>query len=736
MPRNHVLPLVWTTMALWCALTALGLTTHAHSAADPSDGDPYTQQDQAPAGGRDVQDPHRPDFAAGRRGDVPDGFVHPHGMVPIAAPIVDSPEMLERFNRFKREVDGNALGCLAVHADGRVNSYPSFARGMKQYVSGPRAIDNQPAWFSYMELMLRPQQYEDRPVIFIRNKPMRERIGSALRESFRVHGAPMLHGHADEARFRAEAEDRLERRINTLISTGLIAPAMLDDPFVADVMRTMRLDLIRTARFVDQVETAIAVTQPSVLRRNLRLIPPPGGTFHDPWLTFEDLREHLRSDLHQFADVEMSLKLELLDQWAAFQQAWRNMDAPGVNAAAWQLAELLPRVNPELYPGEGSRSGWPWSIEAEMATREMWKWGASLGLGLFLLFLLIPSLAMGWRTTATLCGAGVIFAALFHASTLSLGTTSPLPLESWYFAVRNMTWVWIFYAIALIPLTLALAFRWEPARWIGIGLFILAFAAHTATLLIRWYVADRWPNSNMFEAVTTAAWWGGCATIILELLVRRLPVRGLFALGSAVGSMIALMCAYFMPIGLDPNIRNMMPVLHDVWLYIHVNVTILSYAFIFMAAVTAVAYLVYRFLGTLTDTFGSADDYARLGGAGSLIETTPDGQTYITKVKSNLGQVLDGTTMVLVELSFILLWAGTIMGAIWADHSWGRPWGWDPKEVFALNTFIVFAILIHTRLKVKDKGFWTAIIALIGAGVMLFNWIAINFVITGLHSYA
>jgi ABC-type transport system involved in cytochrome c biogenesis permease subunit len=92
--------------------------------------------------------------------------------------------------------------------------------------------------------------------------------------------------------------------------------------------------------------------------------------------------------------------------------------------------------------------------------------------------------------------------------------------------------------------------------------------------------------------------------------------------------------------------------------------------------------------------------------------------------------------MVLMELAFIMLWAGLVMGAIWADHSWGRPWGWDPKEVFALNTFIILALLVHTRLKVKDKGLWTAVLALTGFGVMMFNWIVINFVIVGLHSYA
>jgi len=122
-----------------------------------------------------------------------------------------------------------------------------------------------------------------------------------------------------------------------------------------------------------------------------------------------------------------------------------------------------------------------------------------------------------------------------------------------------------------------------------------------------------------------------------------------------------------------------------------------------------------------------------LGGAGTLMagRLGPDEAD-----RASAGQVLDGVTMVLMELSFVMLWAGLVMGAIWADHSWGRPWGWDPKEVFALNTFLIFAVLVHVRLRVRDKGYWTAVLAVIGAGVMLFNWIVINFVITGLHSYA
>ncbi|MCH8315673.1 MAG: cytochrome c biogenesis protein CcsA [Planctomycetes bacterium] len=301
--------------------------------------------------------------------------------------------------------------------------------------------------------------------------------------------------------------------------------------------------------------------------------------------------------------------------------------------------------------------------------------------------------------------------------------------ESWYVGAKNMTWVWMIYLLAVILLVMAVAYRWRTARGLGLSVFALAFGLHSATLILRWYVSGRWPNTNMFEAVTTAAWFGGCLAVILEILVRRSPMRGLFALGSAVASMIALMCAHFMPLRLNPGISNKMPVLHDVWLYIHTNVIIFSYILIAMAAVSAFFYVIYRIGG------GKAD-HVNVGGAGAIMLSTPAGESYLSESKSSAGQIFDGATMVLMELAFIMLWTGLVMGAIWADHSWGRPWGWDPKEVFALNTFIVLALLVHVRMKVRDKGLWTALLALAGCGVMLFNWIAINFVIVGLHSYA
>lgn len=99
-------------------------------------------------------------------------------------------------------------------------------------------------------------------------------------------------------------------------------------------------------------------------------------------------------------------------------------------------------------------------------------------------------------------------------------------------------------------------------------------------------------------------------------------------------------------------------------------------------------------------------------------------------------QHVDWSHLIILNMVFVMLFVGTILGAVWADYSWGRPWGWDPKEVFALNTWIVYAILIHMRFVTKNKGLWTAWLSVAGCLMMAFNWCFVNFYIVGLHSYA
>ncbi|MCH2136040.1 MAG: cytochrome c biogenesis protein CcsA [Phycisphaerales bacterium] len=350
------------------------------------------------------------------------------------------------------------------------------------------------------------------------------------------------------------------------------------------------------------------------------------------------------------------------------------------------------------------------------------------------------SLQAGWRSgDAQMVNAAI--AKLAPALRAVNGDIYPsegrMKSESLYFRLGGLTRGWIIYLAAIIALLMWIVYGWRGALWTGYGLFLIAFALQTFAVFLRMYVAGRWPNTNMFEAVTTSTWFGGVFVVLIEPWLTRTRLAGLFVLGAAGCSMIALMAAHLDPVNLNLNISNRMPVLHDVWLYIHTNVIIFSYVLIFLASVTGLLYLVRRGAQRIKgQDIDLSREWARAGGAGFLIVPRVKGETALRAQSTTFGQVLDGATMILVELAAILLWAGLAMGAIWADHSWGRPWGWDPKEVFALESFFIFAILIHIRLTAKDKGWWTALLALVGCAAMIFNWIIINFTISGLHSYA
>jgi cytochrome c-type biogenesis protein CcsB len=545
---------------------------------------------------------------------------------------------------FAKAVDLSPLGRVAVFSDGRLKSFPSFANAQMQFVTGPKRIDGQSPEFTYLDMLFRPEAYQDADVVYVKNKEVRTRIAQAL--------------------LRSDAS--LSVRMDAFEASGLLSPALLARPALEETMRQLESDLVRSAKQMDAIKGALAVMRPQALLGSLRLIPPGDGSVDRPWASIGDLMllgaepaslpAALRDrPVQPIPGVDEALQRRMAEDWRGLVMAWQRGDAATVNARAASIAAALPTIAPAIYP-DRDRLAW----------------------------------------------------------------------ESWYFRNGNMSWAWLVYMGATVFLLLGLVYRWPRATTAGLVVFGAALALQTFAVMLRWYVSGRWPNSNMFEAVTTAAWMGTAVAGIAELFLRRTPMRGLLALGGAVSSMVALMAAHFLPVQLNPNISNMMPVLHDVWLYIHTNVVIFSYALIFMAAVSAFAYLAWRAIG------GGAD-YARVGGAGVAMEMASAGGA---SQRPSLGTILDGVTMLLTELSFIMLWAGIVMGAIWADHSWGRPWGWDPKEVFALNTFVIFALLIHVRWKVRDKGLWTAVLGIVGAAVMLFNWIVINFVISGLHSYA
>ena len=559
--------------------------------------------------------------------------------------------------RFVEEVDLEPLSELAVHTGGRLNSLGSHANAHMQMVTGPRSIGGRSALFSYLDMLFRPEVYEDADVIYVKNKLVRRSIIEALNRD------PTA----------AQRIENYEPRMAAFEKTGLTSARILVEPVLGEVLGRLKADLIRTNKQITGLETATVMMKPAVLLDRFRVLPPAGDSLDVPWFSMNSVmlmpgQSSPEELLPQptIPSLDEAGQQELAEQWQALYQSWINGDAEGVNEVIGWMTATVPSINPEIYPSQ-NRLAW----------------------------------------------------------------------ESWYFRNHQLTRVWLIYMLSVILLLLGLVYQWKWARWSGMGVFLIALGLQTFGVGLRWYISGRWPNANMYEAVTTAAWFGSVMAVVFEVMVRRTGMRTLFALAAGTSSMFALMAAYYLPAYLNPNIENMMPVLHDIWLYIHTNVIIFSYCLIFMAAVSSGLYIVNRMLG-------GAPAYARVGGAGSIVlgrgaGAVTDGEGAPSKAKhrrARLGEVLDGVTMLLMELSFVLLWAGIVMGAIWADHSWGRPWGWDPKEVFALETFIVFAVLVHVRLKVHDKGLWTAWLAVVGAGVMLFNWIVINFVISGLHSYA
>ncbi len=246
-----------------------------------------------------------------------------------------------------------------------------------------------------------------------------------------------------------------------------------------------------------------------------------------------------------------------------------------------------------------------------------------------------------------------------------------------YFRLGNLTWVWLVYLVSVVLLLMAFVYRFKTIGRVGTTFFVLAVLLNTLAVVWRWYVSGRFPNANMFEAITTSAWMGGLFAILMEFYLRKTSMKYLLPLGAAITAMVALLAVRLYPLELNPHISNKMPVLHDVWLYIHVNFIIFAYCLIFVASVTAFFYLVRRRQFKKTKGIDGVKDFAKSWRCRITCEKRKGGGSALA---NNTGAVLDGATMILVELSFILLWAGIVMGAIWADHSWGRPWGLGPKK--------------------------------------------------------
>lgn len=423
----------------------------------------------------------------------------------------------------------------------------------------------------------------------------------------------------------------------------------------------------------------------------LQIVPQPGGSEKEPWHTPETVLGSL-TDAHlgelglsraalpvesrfPIDGLSPTQALEITTAWASLRSAWMQRDATRVQQYLERLATQLPALaSAQVYPALSQRQA-----------------------------------------------------------------------EARYYAQGKFTYAWILYFVGVLFSVVALVTQWRWA-WIVTLLFtLLGLGIHTYGMSLRWYILARIPVANIFEAVMAAS----VIAIVVGLLVEGFHrTRVLLVAAAAVGFMACISGQYILP---NSELNTIPAILDDIQLRIHTVMIITAYALSYIGAVVALVYL-GGFYGWKLQNFAALapapaatldqGGALALGSGPSTLRPimaggAPGDDTRHSSIPTWLNNI-DMAHLIILNMIFVLLFVGgIILGAWWADYSWGRPWGWDPKEVFALNTWIIYAILIHLRFAVqKNKGLWTAWLSIAGCAMVTFNWFYVNFFIVSIHSYA
>ncbi len=236
---------------------------------------------------------------------------------------------------------------------------------------------------------------------------------------------------------------------------------------------------------------------------------------------------------------------------------------------------------------------------------------------------------------------------------------------------------------------------------IFVSLIIFLFLVQTTALGIRWYISGHAPWSNAYESMIYISW----ATLLFGLILGRKSSMTIAA--SAFVTSMMLMIAHWN--WMDPAIGNLVPVLNSYWLMIHVSIIVASYGPFAVGMITG-------FISLLLMIFTNENNRKRL-------KLSIDELTTITEMALTLG--------------LVLISIGNFLGGQWANESWGRYWGWDPKETWALISIMVYGFVLHIRLVPGLKGKWLFnVLAVFSFTSILMTYLGVNHLLSGLHSYA
>jgi cytochrome c-type biogenesis protein CcsB len=592
---------------------------------------------------------------------------------------------------FEKAVDLSPLRTIAVQDQQTIKTLDTFARQRLDSITGRGTFDGHDPVYTLMDMAAFPHKYDGVNLIKVASLPVREDFQQLTSIS------------ADE-----------QKRI---IKTGLVSEQLLDQPEVQQLLQSIKQQDNRKGEAVNRVMNGLTLYSSLTDQRDpfvlVATVPPPPGTSDGTWRAMVEVsgyspameqmaEQQGRPALPKAAGYSAALINPAIDDAVKLMKAWHAHDAAAVNSAAVQLAAALRAVNPQAYP-------------------------SALKLNVEVIYNRLAKL--------TIPGSAFYFFALVCFLT---GSTSGLG--------RLRLW--------------------------GLRFAAVGFLIHTIGIGVRWWLVGSIPIKNEFESVMFSAWFGVAVGMMLELW----RGRGMFGAGASFVGWMALTALFAAPYvfgaDLGQEIRPAAGVLMSYWLYIHVTMVTASYALIGISFLLSIWWLVryyadYARMKTI--------DGNRLGGdargfdvvyptsaavvhpgivptlarmiflpvpsAATAAESAPVRTKLLSAKATEAGSIhflaaLDACNLVVLQMAFWVLGTGIVLGAVWADESWGRPWAWDPKETFALVTWIVYLIIVHTRFATPNKAWWTSVLAVIGFFVMLFNWIGVNYYLPGLHSYA
>ncbi|ADN09065.1 cytochrome c biogenesis protein [Sulfurimonas autotrophica] len=244
-------------------------------------------------------------------------------------------------------------------------------------------------------------------------------------------------------------------------------------------------------------------------------------------------------------------------------------------------------------------------------------------------------------------------------------------------------------------------FQMEKITKLSLGLLAIFFIVHTLGLTLRWYISGHAPWSNGFESMTYIAW----ATVLAGFIFSKQSPITLASTSILAGLILFVAHLSWM----NPQITNLVPVLNSYWLSIHVSMITASYGFLGLGAL----------LGFITLIL-------------FIVKNDKNDKQISLSIKE-----LNAINEMSLMIGLVLLTVGNFLGGVWANESWGRYWGWDPKETWALVTILVYAVVVHVRfIKSIYNDFNYSVISLLAFTSVLMTYFGVNYYLAGMHSYA